>query len=215
MGILDSVLSGVSSTNPIISKITGSNSPKISDSISDTVNNILDLNWDITDDFEITIKNNYAGSLFNKKLPDWIKKFESNLGVSVVNVNLPQMTSQEIDVVLGGLRRTNVKMQEAFRFEMTFRDYDNGLLRKIFTAIWTAQQFKYFDEVKSTIKIEKGGSNIFESDNCLILSVNSQTYDHNNSGLSEFSVQFISPSFSNDITKNLGIDADFADFFEK
>jgi hypothetical protein len=186
--------------------------------ISISVYNITNKKWDLTDDFGVTFNNNYISG----KLPDKLKSTftnESTWKYAITGVALPPLSSQEMDVVLGGTRRNNVRMHESFRFSITFRDFENGSLRKIMTAIFVAQQYEYFDNIKSSIEIFKGEGEgktvMFQSDNCLILSIGAQSFGHDQSAFSEFTVNFISPAFNDELIKDLGIDWDYNEAFKK
>lgn len=178
---------------------------------SSVVEQILSKKWDMTDDFQVAFVSQYL----QKIMPDYINDFYEMMNYAIVNVTLPMMSAQEIESVIQGTRRVNVKLQESFRFEITFRDYSGGILRKMLTALWIAQQFEYFDDVKSHITIMQNNALAFTSDNCLILSIGTQTYDHNNTGFSEFTVSFISPSYTDEFVRDFGIDLGYSDSFMK
>lgn len=196
MGIISSLSDNVKSS--LGGLIPGQNS-------GDIVKNILNTDWDISDDFEVSI-NNY----FMTNVPEVIQIDNEMLKKSIISVELPTLTSQELDYVFNGTRRTSTKMQEQFRFNIRFRDFEGGIMRKYFTTIWTAQNYAYFDEVKSVVKIEMHGTTMFYSENCIITQISSQTYDHSSTGIAEFEITFISPSFTDVYIKELGIDPTYA-----
>ena len=207
MGIIDSLSNKVNSiADNALSSLKSSILPK---STKDTVKNILQTNWDLTDDFVFVIHNTYI----NTKCKKGECLDNEVLQKSLLSVEIPVLTSQEIDNVLGGTRRINTKMQESFRFNVRFRDFDAGRLKKYFTMMWVAQQYMYFDDIKSTIHIKVNGSTAFYSENCIITQISAQTYDTSSTGISEFEITFMSPSFTDTNIKEFGIDPEYAKEF--
>jgi hypothetical protein len=194
MKLLDSLTNSVKNA---FSKNINEPTPK------ETVDNILKTNWDLTDDFEFILTNEFLSKnsveIFNNEI----------LAKAVVSVEVPVLTSQEMDVVFAGVRRTNVRMQELFRFTVRFRDFDKGIIRKYFTTLFIAQQYLYFDDVKSNIVIKLGNKTMFGSENCFISQISAVTYDHNNTGISEFDVTFVSTSYSDEFISNFGSDTEY------
>jgi len=179
------------------------------------VSNILNANWDLTDEFTIFIRNNYVNNLSNKEFLKIVEKFNEYLKYCIVSFTLPTLTAQETDVVLGGVRRVGVKMSESFRFSITFRDIEGGIFRKYFETIWIAQQFEYFDDIKTYIQVWANNSFMFKSEDCLILSVNPITYTQAGANFTEFTVEFITPTYSDSIIKNYGSNPDYSKSFNK
>jgi hypothetical protein len=177
----------------------------------DIVQKITSANWDFSDNFEVEINNKIVTDGILSNFND-ILRFASKY--AVVSVDIPPMSSQEIDTVIGGLRRINVKMYESFRFRIRFRDIDGNQIRKLFQNIFVAQQYEYFDNIKTNINIKNGGKVIFNSEDCLIISIQQQTLDNNNTAISEFEVTFISPSISNQYLKGFGNNANYSAAFD-
>lgn len=171
--------------------------------IKEIIDLALRTSWTDTSDFEVIITNKKAKSIYtDSQLKGIIPK-------SLISIDLPSLNSQESDTVQGGERRIGVKMFEAFRINAKFRDFGAGALRTYFEAIWMAQQFEYFDDIKTSIKIQAprgdGFDNIlFYTDDALITSVSSIQFDNNNAQIAEFDVTFICSKFSNELAKNFG-----------
>lgn len=183
--------------------------PKESENI---VSSIMNTQWDFSDDFDFSI-------IFPGKYKDDFKINKDIIRKSVISVELPVLSSQEIDNIIGGTRRVNVKMQELFRFNVKFRDFQNGVLKRIFTILWVAQQFDYFDNVKSTIKISKSKNGkediLFLSEDCVISQISSQTFSNEESNVVEFDVTFVTPSFTNTNIVKFGSDTNYNSVFSE
>ena len=203
MGLINSLV------NDTMSKYLNTNG-SIEKTNSDVITDILTTDWDISDDFKVEIVNNFV--THKLKLVDRLIQ-AGNSGV--ISVDLTPLSSQEIDNVIGGIRRVNVRMYESFRFGIRFRDYNGGELRKVFTDIWVAQQYMYPDEIASKITIKQKDKVMFESDKCLITGVAQATLDNTNSTITEFEVTFITPTFSNTEIKDFGIDANYSASFKQ
>jgi hypothetical protein len=193
--------------NSLINDAIGGNSPEPTS--SDKVQKILSTKWDITDDFKITIINTFI----NTKFPEFKEELLFASENAVVSVDIPPMTSQELDEVLGGVRRNNVRIYESFRFGIRFRDYEGNRLRKAFTNIFIAQQYMYLDEIATTIEIKQDDKVLFKSEKCLITAIQQQTLDHQNTAIDEFEVTFITPTFSNTYIKDFGQSAEYSSSF--
>ena len=184
--------------------------------INDVSQKILTKNWDFTDDFKFIYFNNFALSYFtnedsNITLLDIARMFEE----SVISVEQPILSSQERDTTLGGRKFTNVKQYELFRFVVKFRDFEGGTLRRFFTKLWIAQQYKYPEEIESHIQININGVVLFSSTKCLISQISSQTFDNTNTGISEFDVTFVTPEFSDAEIKDFGTSSEYAKNMEE
>jgi hypothetical protein len=179
----------------------------------DIVQSIMSTKWDFSDDFEVTITNNFINTKFKDKgFADDLKKACKS---AIISVDIPPMSSQEIDMVIGGIRRVGVKMYESFRFGIRFRDFEGNKLRKIFTNIFVAQQYMYLDEIATKIEIKQANKVLFSSEKCLITAVQQQTLDNQNTAINEFEVTFISPSITNEHLKDFGLDANYSGSFNK
>jgi hypothetical protein len=198
MGILDSL------SDNILSNLSGGIKELSS---KDIVQNILNTNWDFSDSFDIEFTNTFAldRGMFLPK--------DEDLSKSVISVEVPTFSSQEIDTVLGGMRRPQVRLYELFRFVIRFRDFDGGKLRETFLKLFIAQQYQYVDVVGSNINIKHNGRLLFNTEKALITNISSQIFDNSNSGISEFEVTFISSDFTNEEIKGFGSDGNYADSF--
>jgi hypothetical protein len=173
------------------------------------VSSIVNTQWDFSDDFKATITIN----------PKYVQDFnlsEEVIEKSIVSIEIPTLSSQEIDNIVAGTRRVNVRMQELFRFNIRFRDFNNGILRRIFSILFAAQQFEYFNDIAIGIKIEYNNPKkdiIFQSEKCLITQISPITYN-NDGNIVEFDVNFVSPSFTNTNLVNFGSDSNYNKSFD-
>jgi hypothetical protein len=177
----------------------------------DIIQKIMSKKWDISDNFTVNITNPFILKHFEFYKEDLVTAGKE----AVISVDIPPMTSQEIDEVLGGVRRTSVRMYEQFRFSTRFRDYDGGSLRKLFTTIFIAQQYMYLDDIATEIKIYQDGALVFESPKCLITAVQQQTLDNSTTEIANFEVVFITSTFTNNEIKDFGKDAEYSTSFDK
>jgi hypothetical protein len=193
----------------IVSSVNSSFNPYNEDSIgssigsADIVQSILSTNWDLTDDFEVIITNIFVPTIGKVITEEDIKK-------SIISVEIPAFSARELgDNIIGGQRRIQVGLYEAFRFSIRLRDFDGGMLRKYFTAIWVAQQELYLDEIKTTVEIRGNGGLIFKSEDCLITQVTGSTYDNTTTNASEITVNFFTPTITTEEIKDFGKDPEY------
>jgi len=201
----------------ILGKIQDQLADALAVKVNTVTSSIMTTPWDFSDDFSVLIE--------NPKLKDWGKSISYQFGMlsmlgdmshsweaSVISVEVPQLSSQENDIVLGGRRFVNVRQNELFRFNIKFRDV-HGSLRDFFTKVWIAQQYMYLDDIATIITIKAHDAVLFKASKCLISQISAQTFDHNNTGLSEFDVTFVCPDFSNYSVKDFGIDSEYSNSF--
>ncbi len=170
--------------------------------INQIMNNALKTKWNLTDDFDFRFTNpkyTLAGiSADNGISPQEI------LDMCCMNIDLPQL-SGDIDAVLhAGEYRLNAKKFQAFTVSVTFRDVLGLKLRDHFLKIWSDTQTEYFDSIKSKLEVYTQGNLIFESDMCLIASVSQVQLDNSNTQVSEFTVEFHTPYYTNSDMKDFG-----------
>jgi len=196
MGILNSLTNKIFKNNPV----NLSNFNSIS-------KDILNTKWDLTDDFEVIISNNYA----TYKFPDL--SINSLIEKSVISVEVPPMSSQEQDNVIGGIRKPIVRMYEQFRFTIKFRE-TKGEIRDFFNALFVGQQYVFPKDIASDILVKSNGSVIFQAKKCMIIQISGINLDHNTTNVVEFDVTFISTDFTNSYIKDFGTDPDYASSFD-
>jgi len=182
--------------------------------VSDILINASRTDWTLTKDFEFFYIQN---SKFNKfQIQDFINSEEPIQDIyskCTMSVDVPQLTASEMDSVLGGERRTNIKMQELFRFSAKFRDFNSLALRDYFKGLWTATHFEYPADIAGSVYILHKNKLVFHSDNVTINSVSAIQFDTTSTQIAEFDVQFLSPTYSDSSINNFG-KSDYVDRFQ-
>jgi hypothetical protein len=166
---------------------------------------IQSITWGNNADLELFLWNNK----FSGKMESVFKIKPEDINYYIVSASVSSLSSNEVDNVIARTRRLNVQMQEQFRFSLRFRDNEMGSLRKFFTAIFAMQQHSYFDDIKTTViimrKIEDTTNPLFHTDSALITQISEVTLNHNENSITEFDVQFVSPSYGDNIIYDFGI----------
>ncbi len=161
--------------------------------ISKIIKNAIETRWNLTDDFDFTFSNGvYRLENLNTSLQP-----QEILDMCLINIDLPQLSSDVEEVLQGGEYRLNAKKFTAFTLSVTFRDVLGLKLRDYFIKIWQAQQTEYFDDIKSSIQIETQNNLIFKSDDVLIVSVSQVQMNNSDTQITEFSVEFKTPFYTN------------------
>jgi len=161
-------------------------------------------NWQRSDDFSVTIfprnEKLHADKILANQDKDtlWEK--------SVISVEIPPISLVMIDKYLGGEFRISTSKPELFRFSIRFRDMEHGDLRRYFGTLSAFGLFNYVQESYIKIKItnKNDSATIFESEECLIELVSVVNLDSAANSIAEFSVQFVSPIYSDQFLNKLG-----------
>jgi len=172
---------------------------------------ISDTNWTLTDDFEFVFNNGLI-PISNLNITQGTP--EDAISSAIISVDIPELTAAESDVVAGGERRMNVRMQELFRFSLRFRDRDALKLRRYFEKIWMAQQYEYFETIKSSIEIKNKGVLIFGTFDAMITGISSITFDNNTTAIAEFTLQMVCRTYSDIDVKTFGDSTNVDNFVE-
>ena len=169
--------------------------------INNIIQNAQRVNWNITDDFGFTFNNN--------KFP--LKNLDINglrpqeiLDICTMNIDMPQLTADVEAVLQGGEYRLNAKKFSNFTFSVTFRDVLGLKLRDYFIMIWMKTQTEYFDDIKSSVEVRTQKELIFKSSDVLIANVSQVQFDNANTQVSEFTVEFQAPFYSNSDRTDFG-----------
>jgi hypothetical protein len=172
--------------------------------INTLIKDIQNTKWNITDDFKVHI-NHKNDKLEVTKILDNVRA-DTIWNKSVLTVDIPPISSPMMEHYLGGEWRIGVSKPEVFRFSMRFRDFDNGNLRRYFETVWTYSLYNYPEDSYLNLKITNRADNIelFSSEKILIENVSETQYDTQNPGVSEFTVSFRSPIYSDHFIKELG-----------
>jgi hypothetical protein len=170
-------------------------------SVNKIISNIVRANWNLTDDFSFMFVNNNE----NVEPPN-MQGFQplDIYDMSVINIDMPQVSGDLESILQGGEYRLVAKKFQPFTITVTFRDFLGLKLRDYFLRIYMLQQTEYQEKIKSFIEIRTKDELLFESAECMIASVSQVQLDNSNTQISEFSVEFHSPYYTNTDTKEFG-----------
>ena len=176
---------------------SGPNSNEMRD-FNNTVNSIANTPWTLTDEFTFIYHNKLIPI---DKMNIMTSTSQDAINASIMSVSVPELTSAEIENVSGGERRSGVKMNEFFRFEAKFRDQDALKMRRYFEKIWMAQQYEYFNDIKSHVIVTHRGVQVFWTSSALITGISAVEFNNETTAIGEFTLQFVSRNYNdNDIT---------------
>lgn len=171
--------------------------------------------WDLINSFTVEFLGAGIGNiLFENKIST--TAFEEAINSSIISVDTPQFNSQNIETYMGGHWYINNGRDEVYRFSMTFRDFNNLSLYRLFTKMYFKQRQKYFDYVAFSVILSKAtglnsfdgvGYNfpdrkIFQFDETIIDSISQLQFSNNTEAqIAEFTVTFKSskPQWAKDV----------------
>jgi len=160
--------------------------------------NALHADWCYTDDFQLYIYNKKVAMNINNMQPQAI------LDMCTILVDTPQLSSDVTSTLVSNTWRIHNSNFQPFSFSVTFRDVGGLGLKNYFTEIWVLQQTEYFNDIKTEVSLIAGGKGIFDTSDCLISNISQSQFDNGNNQISEFTVEFTSPTISNKAVNNFG-----------
>jgi len=166
--------------------------------INDIIQNIKNVKWTWTDDFDFFFQNRKIN------IQDIPVQPGDLWDMCVMNIDIPQTSASNNSAIIAGKYRYYTSFYDTFTITVTFREIEKFSLRNYFHNIWIKQQTEYHDDIKSTLKIAAQGEIIFESDDVLINSVSQIIMDNSNTQILEFTVEFSTAIFSTNKIKNFG-----------
>jgi len=188
---------------------------KISD-LQTIMSHAYNKDWDLINAFTVLfLGKGVEKTGFDTVLFD-ITKFNEAIASSIISLDTPQFNSQNIETFMGGRWYINNGRDEVYRFSMTFRDFNNLSLYRIFTKMYFRQRYEYFDSVAFSVIIGKSqalnaldgtkdtrkDTEIFKFEETIIDSISQVQFSNNTEAqIAEFTVQFKSgrPFFSSNI----------------
>lgn len=133
--------------------------------LKDILSKIQNTNWDIINSFEVQITGNGIDNILKVKNLN-SNDFQDAINKSVIEVNTPQFNSQNIETYFAAMWRLNNGRDEVYRFSITFRDFNQLALYRLFTKMYFTQTHGYFNDIKFNVHIYKTqGLNSFNGDN--------------------------------------------------
>ena len=150
--------------------------------------------WSLFNNFSVEIQ--FQGSLKDKI--GWNDEVGKNLEFYVTNMTTPQLTTNPIEEYIADRYKFYNGKENIYQFTITFKDFEQMSLYKMFSKAFVYQRSMYFDEIKSTVIVYKEPDYLNESksiiwtmENTLISGVSALTFSNENaSQISEFSVDF-------------------------
>jgi len=172
--------------------------------INSIIKEVQNTNWQKSDDFKIIITTSNEKLSVQKVLG--VKDVDALWAKSVISFETPTISAPASEHYLGGEWRIQTGRPEVFKFGMKFRDFDSGDLRRYFATLFTYNQYNYVEDSYIQIKVTNTADDIviFKSDEVLIENVSAGNFDSQNSSISEFSVQFTSPTYTDDFLERMG-----------
>ena len=170
-------------------------------SVNKIISNVLRADWNLTDDFSFLFINHNE----NITPPD-MQGFQpiDIFDMTAMSIDMPQVSGDLEAILQGGEYRLVAKKFQPFTISVTFRDYLGLKLRDYFLKIYMLQQTEYQEDIKSFIEVRTKDNLLFESSECMIASVSQVQLDNSNTQISEFTVEFQSPYYTNTDTKEFG-----------
>lgn len=157
--------------------------------LDDIVSKAYNTNWVLSDEFIVEI---------DPSKPNDITQDEWNM--AIISMTTPELSSQTSDLVLGGSRRITSRIQDVFRFTITFRDFDQNKLRSYFETKFALQQKLYPEDIETEIivrHLKKDIGSIIFSTRALITNISGANFNNSESGIQEFTVSFSSSWITN------------------
>jgi len=170
--------------------------------INNLFQEIQNTNWNLTDDFKVYI------NTANEKLS--VDNILENTNMiwekSVISIDIPPLSAPPMEQYLGGEWRIGSTKPEIFRFSMRFRDFNNGELKRYFETLFAYSLYNYPKDSFINIKVTNNSGDvlIFSSERILIEQVSETQYTSGDSNISEFSIQFRTPIYSDAFINGLG-----------
>lgn len=138
----------------------------------DALQTAYQIPWSYVNTFEVFFAWNY--SLLNNKNPGvshtvdydndamggrnilgWNPKDNERLSLHLISINLPNITSNELNSWVGGRWSRANGQQQQYIFDMTFRDSNQMEFYRLFATQYREQQYRYFDDYSFNVFVTK------------------------------------------------------------
>jgi hypothetical protein len=120
--------------------------------------------WAFVNSFSVNIEFANTPKMVLKKHIKWTDADDELLNLSVISINTPNFTNQNIESFVGNRWNMHNGRDELYRFEVTFRDVNQMYLYKKFIRMYQKSRDIYFDEAKVMIRINKDPDYFNESE---------------------------------------------------
>lgn len=85
----------------------------------------------------------------------WNPKDNERLSLHLINLNLPTLTSNELNTWVGNRWSRANGQQQQYTFDMTFRDSNQMEFYRLFSTQYREQQYRYFDDYTFNVFVAK------------------------------------------------------------
>lgn len=159
--------------------------------IKDTVTDMLDLNWTLTNSFTVYIDLDVRRNMLFPAI--------SNLKEAcVINVKTPDFSADPVDHFTMNRWFPNIGRSAMARFTITFRDYERFELYSQFVLLYRYCQSNYPDDAMFSVSIakpddwgDKSSINVFKYHKCIVDGVSNIDLNSSSEGqIAEFMVSF-------------------------
>ena len=164
--------------------------------LNDVINIAQRTRWTKINNFFVNIL--VPDEKFSKKA-QWndSSEFQDKLNASLISCTTPQYSNANVESYVSYEWRYHQGRDEAYRFTMTFRDFNQMELYSRFRGLYTRAKEEYFDTFKMNILIwldedfDVPRIPIFYTDSAIIESLSSLQFSHNTQNqIAEFTVAF-------------------------
>ena len=164
--------------------------------LNDVINIAHNTKWTKINNFFINI--HVPNPDFSKKA-QWndTTEFQDKLNTALISCTTPQYTNANVESYVSYEWRYHQGRDEAYRFEMTFRDFNQMELYNRFRGLYTRAKQEYFDTFRMNILVfldedhDVSQVPVFYTDSAMIESLSSLQFSHNTKNqIAEFTVAF-------------------------
>jgi len=165
-------------------------------SLNDIIQRVQNTNWTKINNFNIILMplSPEFANIIGWELSN---EFNDQLNTSLISIDTPTYTNQEVAEFIGGMWRYHDGRDEMFRFTLTFRDYDQFKLYRTFANAYYKMKDAYFDSIRFVVQVYAGDDKrvkdrlIFKTDTAIIENLSQLQFNHSTENqIAEFSVGF-------------------------
>lgn len=156
--------------------------------------------WSITSNFEVELTPANSTNYIFQYLKWSDNRVSEVLKTCIKNIDIPQHTADLIEKIMAGEWHISRNEDELYVVNMTFRDFNNGALYRMFKNIWNFGKYSYMEDVKFKLEVylrdslygeSHGAKNLlFGTQATWITSISQLQLSYENNEILEFSVEF-------------------------
>jgi len=133
-------------------------------SLANSLQQAYETRWSYINTFKVI----FGFSDFLLKNVGWTNFDNDDIQLNIISIDTPEFTNTQIEVFQADEWRIHNGRDELYRFSVTFRDKNQMELYNKFIQMYKVQRLSYFDEIKSTVTIEKEADWLNEKDRTLL-----------------------------------------------